>query len=122
MARDAALVLTWTEIQPGREEKALQVLAETLEFIGSGKHEGIEGPDYYTNANNRTAMAIIRGQSDQLMQFRESAETEQLIDKINSVIADLKIDLFYGGPSQTEVEGRRERYTASVRAMGFVST
>jgi len=118
MARDAALIFSYGEPFPGRESDAVKLMSQALGLLQS--RPGV--PEYYTAADNSADFLMIRGRSDELMQFRESNDTQDFLNKLSAVVRDLRVNLYYGGPaSGGELEQGRLRYAQALSEMGYVS-
>jgi hypothetical protein len=71
---DAALVLTWDRVVPGREQQALSLFGQTLEYYGTLQKEGaIESYEPVLldpNGGDLNGFILIRGSADQLDALR----------------------------------------------------
>jgi hypothetical protein len=102
MARDAALVVSWTRAVPGREAKALEAFREALEWWGKQAAEGRCGtPRAFGAADASGGMVIVEGRSNVLYELMESEEYRKLNSKGVMVADDFRAKLYYGG---TEAE------------------
>jgi hypothetical protein len=102
MARDAALVVSWTRAVPGREAKSREAFREALEWWGKQAAEGRCGmPRAFGAGDASGGMVIVEGRSDVLYELMESDEYRKLNSKGVMVADDFRAKLYYGG---TEAE------------------
>jgi hypothetical protein len=71
---DAALVLQWDRVVPGREQQALSLFGQALEYYGSlqsdGAIESYEPILLDPNGRDLNGLILIRGSADQLDALR----------------------------------------------------
>lgn len=71
---DAALVLRWDRVVPGREQQALTLFGQALEYYGSlqssGSIESYEPVLLDPNGSDLNGVILIRGSADQLDALR----------------------------------------------------
>jgi hypothetical protein len=102
MARDAALVVSWTRAVPGREAKSFEAFREALEWWGKQAAEGrCRMPRAFGAGDASGGMLLVEGRSDVLHELMESEEYRKLNSKAVMVADDFRAKLYYGG---TEVE------------------
>jgi hypothetical protein len=102
MARDAALVVSWTPAVPGREAKALEAFREALKWWGKQAAAGRCGmPRVFGAGDASDGRLLVEGRSDLLYELMESEEYRKLNSKAVMVADDFRAKLYYGG---TEVE------------------
>jgi hypothetical protein len=71
---DAALVLQWDRVVPGREQQALSLFGQVLEYYGTLQSEGAidsyEPVIFDPNGSDLNGFILIRGSGDQLDALR----------------------------------------------------
>jgi hypothetical protein len=103
MARDAAIVSTWSTPVPGREAKSLEVFSEFIGFIGKQAAEGKCQPaEPFFAADGSGGFAIVRGKSDALQEILDSKENQRLITKVQLLVQDAKVHLYYTGEEEIQ--------------------
>ena len=59
---DSAILITWTEVVPGREAKALEAFTEAMAFFGTAAHEGkCEDPLTFMGPSGHSFMMVPGG-------------------------------------------------------------
>jgi hypothetical protein len=103
MARDAAIVSTWSVPIPGREAKALEVFTEFLGFIGKQAAAGRCQPaEPFFAADGSGGFAIVRGKSDALQEIFDSEENQRLLTKVQLYVQDAKAHMYYTGEEEIQ--------------------
>jgi hypothetical protein len=91
---DRVLFISWGEVVRGREERALEVLNESLGFYGRLQQEGrIEGFDVslFEPSTGVGGYIQIRGSAERLAALTEDDEWRQLITDSSLIVDDLRI-------------------------------
>ena len=91
---DYALVFKWTKPIPGREAKALEVLADVTSYFSKLAVEGkIGDPLVLTQVND--GMMIVPGEMAALFDITNSDEFITMIDKAMFVAGDFRFDGYF---------------------------
>jgi hypothetical protein len=118
MARDAAVVVSWTRAVPGREAKSFEAFREALEWWGKQAAEGRCGlPRAFGAADASGGMLIIEGRSDGLYELMESEAYRKLASKGVMVADDFRVKLYYGG-SDAELQQSLAILTQAMTELG----
>jgi hypothetical protein len=90
---DAGLFIGWGEVVRGREDRALDVFNETIEFYGQlqsdGRIESFEVCLLDPHGGELAGFALLRGSEDQVAALRGDEEFLRLMTKANLVVDDL---------------------------------
>lgn len=90
---DTALVFSWSRAEPGRESKALEVLAEAQVFWGKLATDGkVSEPEFLMGIDHN--MLIVRGEWDYLFHMLNTDEVSTLIDKASFIAMDFTYHLY----------------------------
>src|SRR5438128_814584 len=90
MARDAALVSTWSRAVPGREAKAIEVFMEFMQWWGKQAAEGkCSEPEPFFATDGSGGMSVVRGKAEMLFELASSDEALRLISKGQLIVQDL---------------------------------
>jgi hypothetical protein len=101
MARNVALVATWSTPVAGREGKALEVFMELMAFWGQKHAEGkCEEPEALFAQDGSNGIFIVRGQSDTLREVEESDEANILQTKAHMIVNDLRTTWYWAGDDE----------------------
>jgi hypothetical protein len=120
MARDAALITTWSSTIPGREAKSLEVFMEVLTFVGKQAADGrCSEPEVWFNADGSEGMLIVRGKSDVLLEIQETDDYQRLLSKSHMIVEDLKAHLWYGG-SDDELQRGIRLFSEAGNELGYM--
>jgi hypothetical protein len=88
---EAGLFIGWGQVVRGREERALQVFNESIEYWGGlqgdGKIESFEVALLEPHGGDLAGFALLRGSADQVNELRSDAEFQR-----RTARADLIID------------------------------
>ena len=91
----AALFIGWGESIQGREERGLQVFAETLAYYASlqeeGRIESFEPVLLAPHGGGVGGFILLRGERDRLDQIRSSDEFERLTLKAELVVREVGV-------------------------------
>jgi hypothetical protein len=109
-----ALFLGWGPVVRGREQKALQVFQETIEYYGrlqqEGRIESFEPVLIAPHGGDLGGFVLLRGQRAQLDEIRSSDEFERLLARAASVVENVGVINAYTGESLGE---EMERFRAA---------
>jgi hypothetical protein len=96
-----ALFIGWGPVVRGREQQALQVFQESMEYYGKLEQDGrIEGFDVFLLAPHGGELGgfvTLRGDVQKLAEVRFSDEFERLITRASSIIDNLGVVIAYSG-------------------------
>jgi hypothetical protein len=85
-----ALFLGWGPVVRGREQKALQVFQETIEYYGrlqqEGKIESFEPVLIAPHGGDLAGFVLLRGERSKLDEVRSSEEFERLLVRAATVV------------------------------------
>src|SRR5262245_3071838 len=92
---DAGLFIGWGEVVRGREERALDVFNETLEYYGQlqsgGRIEDLEVALLDPHGGELLGYVMLRGTEDQIDAVRRDEDFVRLMTKGSLVVDDLGI-------------------------------
>lgn len=87
---DAALFIGWGQVVRGREERALKVFNESVEYWGGlqgdGKIEDFEVVLLTPHGGELAGFALLRGSADQMSDLRADGEFERRITRADMII------------------------------------
>jgi hypothetical protein len=90
---DAGLFIGWGQVVRGREDRALDVFNETIEFYGQmqsdGRIEDFEVALLEPHGGELAGYAILRGSEDQIAAVRRDEDFERLMTKASLIVDDL---------------------------------
>jgi hypothetical protein len=90
-----ALFLGWGPVVRGREQIALQVFQETLEYYGKlqqeGRIEGFEPVLVAPHGGDLGGFILLRGERGRLDEIRSSEEFERLVVRAATVVDDVGV-------------------------------
>lgn len=105
-----ALFLGWGPVVRGREQKALQVFQETIEYYGKlqqeGKIDGFEPVLIAPHGGDLGGFVLLRGAQANLDEVRSSDEFERLVTRAASVVDNVGVIKAYTGESLGEAMSR----------------
>jgi len=110
---DRVMFISWGQVVRGREERALDVLNETVAFYGRLQQQGrIEGFNVVLLEPSTGVGGYIelRGSADQLQAVSEDDEFRQLITDSTMIVDDVRIAR---GAANAEVARRIGMFQAS---------
>lgn len=109
-----ALFLGWGPVVRGREQKALQVFQETIEYYGrlqqERRIESFEPVLVAPHGGDLGGFVLLRGERARLDEIRSSDEFERLLARAASVVDDVGVVNAYTGESLGE---EMERFRAA---------
>jgi hypothetical protein len=92
---DAGLFIGWGEVVRGREERALEVFNETLEYYGhlqsDGRLEDFEVALLDPHGGELQGYAMLRGSEDQIDAVRRDEDFQRLMARAALVVDDLGV-------------------------------
>jgi hypothetical protein len=92
---DAGLFIGWGDVVRGREDRALDVFNETIEFYGQlqsdGRLEDFEVALLEPHGGELQGYAMLRGSEDQIADLRRDEDFERLMTKASLVVDDLGV-------------------------------
>lgn len=98
-----ALFLGWGPVVRGREQMALQVFQETLEYYGrlqqEGQIESFEPVLIAPHGGDLAGFILLRGERARLDQIRAGDEFERLVARAGSIVDNLGVITAYMGES-----------------------
>jgi hypothetical protein len=113
-----ALFLGWGPVVRGREQKALQVFQETMEYYGrlqqDGKIDGFEPVLIAPHGGDLAGFVLLRGERDKLDQIRSSEQFEQAVVRAASVVENVGVINAFTGESLGEAMGRFQAVSAEL--------
>jgi hypothetical protein len=90
---DAGLFIGWGQVVRGREDRALDVFNETVEFYGAlqsdGRIESFELCLLDPHGGELGGFAMLRGSEEQIDQVRRAEDFERLMAKASLIVDDL---------------------------------
>ncbi len=109
-----ALFIGWGPVVRGREQKALQVFQETIEYYGrlqqEGRIESFEPVLVAPHGGDLGGFVLLRGERAKLDEIRSSDEFERLLARAASVVDGVGVVNAYTGESLGE---EMERFRAA---------
>ena len=105
-----ALFLGWGPVVRGREQKALQVFQETIEYYGKLQQEGqidsFEPVLIAPHGGDLGGFVLLRGERSKLDQIRASEEFERLVTRAATIVDNVGAIIAYTGDSLAQAMGR----------------
>ncbi|MFI5003587.1 MAG: hypothetical protein ACHQE6_01105 [Solirubrobacterales bacterium] len=105
-----ALFLGWGPVVRGREQKAVQVFQETIEYYGKLQQEGqidsFEPVLIAPHGGDLGGFVLLRGERGKLDQVRSSEGFERLVTRAASVVDDVGVINAFTGESLGQTMGR----------------
>jgi hypothetical protein len=90
---DAGLFIGWGDVVRGREDRALEVFNETIEFYGQlqsdGRIEDFEVALLEPHGGELQGFAMLRGSEDQIAAIRRDEDFERLMTKASLIVDNL---------------------------------
>jgi hypothetical protein len=95
MMADAGIFIGWGVPVRGREQKALQVFQESVEYWSSlqasGDIESFEVAILEPHGGDLGGFALLRGESEKLAQVRASEDFQLHVDRANLIVDSLGV-------------------------------
>ncbi len=105
-----ALFLGWGPVVRGREQKALEVFQETMEYYGrlqqEGRIDGFEPVLIAPHGGDLAGFVLLRGERADLDQVRSSDEFEDAVVRAASVVENVGVINAFTGESLAQAMGR----------------
>jgi hypothetical protein len=107
-----ALFLGWGPAVRGREQKALQVFQETIEYYGrlqqEGKIDSFEPVLLAPHGGGLGGFVLLRGERGKLDEIRSSEEFERAVTRAATIVDDVGVINAFTGESLGQTMGRFE--------------
>jgi hypothetical protein len=98
---DAGLFIGWGEVVRGREDRALDVFNETIEYYGQlqsdGRIESFEVALLEPHGGELQGFVLLRGSEDQIDTVRREEDFQRLMTKASLLVDDLGLIPAYIG-------------------------
>ncbi len=105
-----ALFLGWGPVVRGREQKALQVFQETIEYYGRLQQEGridsFEPVLIAPHGGDLAGFVLLRGERAKLDQVRSSEEFERAVTRAATIVDNVGVINAFTGDALGQVMGR----------------
>ena len=92
---DAGLFIGWGDVVRGREDRALDVFNETIEFYGQlqsdRRIEDFEVVLLDPHGGDLLGYVMLRGSEDQIADLRRNEDFERLMTKASLIVDDLGV-------------------------------
>ena len=92
---DAGLFIGWGQVVRGREDRALDVFNETVEFYGQmqsdGRIEDFEVALLQPHGGELAGYAMLRGSDEQMAAVQSDEEFERLMTRASLIVDDLGV-------------------------------
>ena len=92
---DAALFIGWGQVVRGREERALEVFNETIEFYGGlqadGRIESFEPCLLTPHGGDLAGFVVLRGSEEQIDAIRHDDEFTALMQRADLIVDGLGV-------------------------------
>ena len=118
MALQAALVTTWTSSVPGREKQSIDCFMDYVALMSKrATDEKTSEPEAYFKYDGSGGMAIVRGQSDVLLEVWESDDFRDIISRAQLTVQEIRTEMYSAGDEVQDVIGR---FTRVAGEMGYM--
>jgi hypothetical protein len=105
-----ALFLGWGPVVRGREQQALQVFQETVEYYGKLQEEGridsFEPVLIAPHGGDLGGFMLIRGERSRLDEIRSSEEFERVVVRAGTIVENVGVINAYSGEALGQAMGR----------------
>jgi hypothetical protein len=105
-----ALFLGWGPVVRGREQKALQVFQETIEYYGRLQQEGridsFEPVLIAPHGGDLGGFVLLRGERGKLDEIRSSEEFERAVTRAASIVDNVGVINAFTGEALGQTMGR----------------
>jgi hypothetical protein len=92
---DAGLFIGWGEVVRGREERALEVFNETMQFYGQlqqdGRIESFEPCLLEPHGGDLAGFVLLRGSQEQIDAIHNDEEFERHVTRANFIVDNLGV-------------------------------
>lgn len=113
-----ALFLGWGPVVRGREQTALQVFQETLEYYGKlqqeGRIESFEPVLIAPHGGDLAGFVLLRGERSKLDEIRSSEEFERAVSRAVAVVDDVGVINAFTGDALAGTLGRFQEASAEL--------
>ncbi len=107
---DEALFFGWGEVVRGREQQALEVFNETIQYYGelqqAGKIESFDAWFLAPHGGDLSGFALLRGEREQLDEIRRSPEFERLVTRAGLIVERTGVVNAYTGDALARLMGQ----------------
>jgi hypothetical protein len=113
-----ALFLGWGPVVRGREQTALKVFQETLEYYGrlqqAGQIESFEPVLVAPHGGDLAGFVLLRGERGKLDEIRSSDEFERAVTRAASVVDNVGVVHAFTGEALGQAMGRFQAASADL--------
>jgi hypothetical protein len=107
-----ALFVGWGTVVRGREQMALQVFRETVEFWGraqqDGRIESFEPIFLEPHGGDLVGFFLVRGDRDRLQEIRVSEEFSRIVARAGAIVDGFGVVTAYGDEEIARLRGQFE--------------
>jgi hypothetical protein len=115
---DAGLFIGWGEVVRGREERALEVFNETVQFYGelqqAGRIESFEACLLDPHGGDLAGFMLLRGTTEQMDSIHHDDQFQRQMTRANFIVDNLGVIHAYMGE---ELGRQMSRFQAEVAEM-----
>jgi hypothetical protein len=115
---DAGLFIGWGQVARGREERALDVFNETVEFYGrmqgDGRIEDFEVCLLEPHGGELAGFALLRGSEEQVDAIHHDEEFQRLMQRAGMIVDDLGLVNAFIGDGLGRAISRYQEEAAAV--------
>ncbi len=115
---DEALFIGWGEVVRGREQKAVEVFNESVQYYGqlqeSGKIEGFEAFFLASHGGDLGGFILLRGERERLDEVQRSPEFERLQTRVAMIVDRSGTVNAYTGDALGRLMGQFEEAAADI--------
>ncbi len=115
---DEALFIGWGEVVRGREQKAVEVFNESIQYYGqlqeSGKVEGFEAFFLASHGGDLGGFILLRGERERLDEVQRSPEFERLQTRVAMIVDGSGTVNAYTGEALGRLMGQFEEAAADI--------
>jgi hypothetical protein len=115
---DYGVAITWGDVKPGREKKALELWAEGVTMnenaVAAGRIESWDGIILEPSPAPPAGVIRLHGDQDQIEQFIRSDEFQDVIDRASLLLFNVGIRRFVKGNALAEGFARAMKLVESL--------
>lgn len=115
---ESALFIGWGNPVRGREQKALEVFNEVVQFFGQRQQQGdltgFEPVALEPHGGDLQGFFLLRGDREQLNRLRYSPEFQRIIDRGQVVVESLGVVSAFVGEELQQLYGNYQTNTADI--------
>ena len=115
---EAALCTVWGEPVPGRENQAVDVYSEVVQYWGRLQQEGkIERFDVIVltpTGGDVTGFIVVRGTAKQIDTVRRTKEYQELLNLVQLVVSHLRVNDAYVDEGLAQIMGQYQEVVEQV--------